>query len=122
MTEHAETKPTALVIDNDLLILMGTAHMMRELGYAVQSTAQIDEAIAAFEGPNPPDMLITDYSMPKMIGVDLAHRILSIRPETRVLLITGHDMIDGLPEGWGILTKPFSENELMLALDRGGVR
>jgi CheY-like chemotaxis protein len=109
--------PTVLVIDNDPIVLLGTAVMMRELGYDVQSTGSTDEAIAAFEAADAPDILVTDYSMPKMTGVDLARGIIRARPATRVLLVTGHLHIDDdMPDEWKILTKPFSCAELGHAL------
>jgi CheY-like chemotaxis protein len=122
MTDMARAqKSTALVIDNDPLVLLGTVIMMRELGYDVRSTGSTDEAIAAFDVADAPDILVTDYSMPKMTGVDLARGIILARPDTRVLIVTGHQhLADDMPDGWKILTKPFSGAELDRALNQLG--
>jgi CheY-like chemotaxis protein len=113
---------TALVIDNDLIVLMGTVAMMRELGYTVRSTVLVHDAIAAFDAADPPDILVTDYSMPEMTGVNLAREVTTLKPLTHVLLVTGHNHInDDMPDGWQVLTKPFSSAALRHALDQLGL-
>ena len=63
------------------------------------------------------DAVITDFTMPRMSGAQLANEVRSLRPQLPVLLITGFasDDIDAaLPQ----LLKPFRQDELADALKR----
>jgi CheY-like chemotaxis protein len=110
---------TVLVVDNEPLVMLGTVVMLRELGYTVTSTELADQALAQFESDDAPAILVTDYAMPKMTGVHLAEAVLRLKPETRVLLVTGHENIgETTPSDWQFLSKPFSCAELRGALTR----
>ena len=65
-----------------------------------QLLARLDcEAVSANDGDRglelfllrPCDIVLTDYDMPGMDGLTLAHHIKAISPETMVVLMTGHD-------------------------------
>jgi CheY-like chemotaxis protein len=48
------------------------------------------EALTTFQNqPDAFDLVITDYSMPGMAGIDLARRMLQIRPQLPIILCTG---------------------------------
>ena len=59
------------------------------------------------------DLLITDYAMPDMTGVQLADAVRSVRPGLPILLATGYA---DLPPGEQIdlprLAKPYGQNQL----------
>ena len=114
---------TVLVVDNDPLVMLGTAVMLREIGYSVVSATAPRDALGAFQRDLVPAILVTDYSMPTMTGVELAQAVLQLHPTTRILIVTGHSELDeNLPTDWGLLTKPFSSFELrdaLLRLERG---
>jgi DNA-binding response OmpR family regulator len=71
------------------------------------------------------DLLVMDCEMPRMTGPEMARRVSSIRPETRVLLASGrkHDPDDWNPT-WTFLAKPFSPSAVVQRvwdlLDRNG--
>ena len=64
------------------------------------------------------DLIFTDYDMPTMNGLDLAHAVFKIYPKTKVVLMTGHTNIAGLnsndrPSNFaGLLRKPFRKEEV----------
>ena len=78
-----------------------------------------EEGILKIE-ENPPDVVILDWMLPKISGIEICHRIRS-RPETRnipIIMLTARseeaDRIRGLETGADdYLTKPFSTNELI---------
>jgi DNA-binding NtrC family response regulator len=112
-------KETVLVVDNEPLVMLGTVVMLRELGYTVSSTEQASCALEQFSRDDAPAILVTDYSMPQMTGIHLAECAVKLKPETRVLLVTGHENIaEIMPAGWQLLSKPFSSVELHHALAR----
>jgi two-component system, cell cycle sensor histidine kinase and response regulator CckA len=74
-----------LVDDEDALATLGEM-MLQQLGYQVTATRSSEEAF---------DLVITDYTMPRMTGVALAAEILRIRPGIPIILCTGYsDRID----------------------------
>ncbi|MBW2370066.1 MAG: response regulator [Deltaproteobacteria bacterium] len=79
-----------LLVDDELaLVNMGTA-MLESLGYTVSSRSSSVEALAAFrDHPDAFDLVITDMTMPKMTGAELAREILKICPDIPIILCTG---------------------------------
>jgi CheY-like chemotaxis protein len=88
-------------------------------GYSVISAANGPEAIEAVrQHQGQIDLLITDVVMPLMQGKEVAKRILAMRPNVRVLYISGYaqPMLGAtgtLDEGVLLLEKPFTESTLM---------
>jgi PAS domain S-box-containing protein len=79
-----------LVDDEELLAEMGQS-MLERLGYEVTSHTSSLAALAAFQSdPDRFDAVITDQTMPGMTGVDLARRMLRIRPDLPIILCTGY--------------------------------
>ncbi len=79
-----------LVDDEQALVEVGQAILSR-LGYEVVATTT--DSVAALElfrrEPGSFDLIITDYTMPHMTGLDLSKEILSIKPEMPIILCTG---------------------------------
>ena len=60
------------------------------------------------------DLVLADFAMPEMTGVDLAETIRATRPDLPVILVTGHGNREALKD-FGearILQKPYAEAEL----------
>ncbi len=89
-----------------------------EDGYRVLDAADGLEALTLAAGhPAGIDLLITDLQMPKMSGRELAGRLRQTRPETKVLLISGHTSEavaseSTLEAGVSFLPKPFTPSAL----------
>ncbi len=84
-------KERILFIDDEqLLAEMGQA-MLERLGYNVTMRQSSLEALSIFENcPEEFDLIITDQTMPDITGLDLARRVLQIRPDMPVILCTGY--------------------------------
>jgi CheY-like chemotaxis protein len=64
--------------------------MLTRLGYQVDVRTSPVEALEAFRvHPSRYDLVITDLTMPQMTGLQLARRLIAIRPELPVILCTG---------------------------------
>jgi two-component system, cell cycle sensor histidine kinase and response regulator CckA len=107
---------------NELILLVEDEAAVRSLaerillrhGYQVLTAASGVEALALLaSAPGQIDLLVTDVVMPEMGGVELAERMLELRPDTRVLFISGY-AADTLPQTdvqgrtLHFLEKPFS--------------
>jgi PAS domain S-box-containing protein len=85
-------KKNILFIDDEELIVEITHQLLESLGYHVQSMTRSPEALEAFRlKPDFFDLVITDMTMPKMNGDQLAKNILSIRPGVPIIICTGYN-------------------------------
>lgn len=106
-------KITILVVDDDALISMSTVDMLEDLGHDVIETNSGDSALDILKDGRAVDLLITDYSMPRMNGAQLASAARSLRPDLPILLATGYAE---LPEGSSLdlprIAKPYQQSQL----------
>lgn len=105
-----------LLIDDEDLVRIATAEMIRDLGHDVAEAAGGAEGIDLLSKGLKVDAVITDYMMPAMHGSEVARRLAASHPGVPVLLITGYtgaaDDVLHLPR----LSKPFGQAELAQAL------
>lgn len=107
---------TALLIDDEDLVRMSTAHMLADLSYNVVEAASAEEALRLIDNGLIPDVLITDHLMPGMSGADLARRLKHSHPALPVLIVSGYADESGIDADIPRLTKPFRNAELELCL------
>ncbi len=87
------TEKILFVDDEDILADMGK-DMLERLGYHVTVRKNSIDALETFQNqPDLFDLVITDQTMPGMTGVDLARRMLQIRPDIPIILCTGYSSI-----------------------------
>lgn len=79
-----------LFVDDDPELRYAATKMLKSLGYAVQTATTGIEALDIFSRePMQFDLIITDQTMPRMKGTELATRILNIRRGTPIILCSG---------------------------------
>ena len=102
-----------LLVDDEDLVRSGTSEMLSDLGYSVLEASSGAEALRLLRTGEPADLMITDYLMPGMNGVQLIEQARPLAPSMQVLLITGYSTI---AEGPGAavprLAKPFRQSDL----------
>ncbi len=82
-----------LFIDDEPDIVEVADEMLTALGYRVTSTQKSRQALEFFErSPGDFDLVITDRTMPKMTGLELAGRMLAMRPEIPIILCSGYGL------------------------------
>jgi CheY-like chemotaxis protein len=111
-----------LVVDDEPSLASLGERRLTGLGYVVSS---MSDPLAALEyvrlAPTGVDLVITDYSMPRMNGLELARQIQTIRPGLPVMLTSGFSdgFAEGAQEAAGvrvILPKPARTHELAVAV------
>ncbi|RBP15529.1 PAS domain-containing protein [Roseiarcus fermentans] len=108
-----------LVVDDDSLIASSTADMLMDLGHSVIEAGSGAQALDILEGDEDIDLLFTDYSMPKMNGVELAKAALGVRPRLAVVMATGYaDLPEFSQLSFGRINKPYLQSQLAAEIAR----
>ena len=108
----ATPPPTVLCVDDDPEVLAGLGRILRLDGYRVVTTDDPREALAIL-ATEPVAVLVSDYEMPAMTGIDLSVRARAVQPETTRIMLTGRRSLDTAIDGINIagvfrfLSKPF---------------
>ncbi len=114
----ARGRESVLVVEDDDAVRGYTAEILRELGYRVSESASAKAALAALQGTEQLDLLLTDVVMPgDMNGRELADEAVKLRNGLRVLFMTGYsrDAIirhGRIEPGVYVIGKPFSFHDL----------
>jgi CheY-like chemotaxis protein len=130
VSEKAAVRPKArpslrgrvLVIDDEDMILEFMGDLLSSWGLEVTLKASGIEAKHAFAAePQRYDLVLTDHTMPRITGLELARQIRGIRPGTPVILYTGYgeDIADAQLAAAGVAAlakKPVEPAELLALL------
>jgi CheY-like chemotaxis protein len=115
-TSRSTHAKCVLVVDDDPACRICLCRVLERSGYRVLVAATADAAILLASGGGPVDLLLSDYQMPGMNGVQLARWLHCANPGIRVVLLSG--MPDLLQADAGILpcftccAKPLPMTEL----------
>jgi two-component system cell cycle sensor histidine kinase/response regulator CckA len=118
---HGET---LLVVEDEAALREVAGRILSGAGYKVLTAEGGAQALAlagAHEGAI--DLLVSDVVMPGMLGKELAERLVAVRPETRVLFMSGYAQPvlasqGTLDPGVVLLEKPFTAADLLGAVRR----
>ena len=106
-----------LLVDDDSLVSMNTVYMLMDLGHSVLEAPSAAHAIKLLESDAQFDVMITDYAMPGMTGLDLAIKVKQIKPELPIVLATGYaELPPHASIGFPRLDKPYTQEQLADAL------
>ncbi len=105
---------TILLVEDDEMLLNMVTAMLEESGYTVlaASTTVLAQTLAK-DHPGPINLLVSDMIMPVMNGKELAEKLMPLRPDMKVLFLSGYSAdiisVQGIVEdGIHFLQKPFS--------------
>lgn len=113
----AEDGGVVLVVDDEAIILWGTASLLESLGYRAVRANSGCAALEALHDRSDICVLLTDFQMPAMTGIELAHAARAARPELPVIIATGNTSLHGSTgQPWLTLPKPFTREELYVAM------
>src|SRR5579872_5924829 len=89
--------PNILLVDDNRDGLLVRKSLLEELGYRVQLAQNGEEGLKLYEASNF-DVVVTDYRMPNMDGVELIGKIRKRNPNARIILLSGFVEPLGLTE------------------------
>jgi DNA-binding NtrC family response regulator len=112
-TPKLEDKKTILVVDDDSGILKMISESLGN-EYNILSASSGAEALRqSNDFKSEIYLLLSDFQMPGMTGMELASQITVQRPKIKVLLMSGYPAGTlVLNEGWHFLTKPFVQSQM----------
>ncbi len=129
-------EPSSQVYDNvtleaDSILLVDDAFVLRDRlstamvqrGFRVETASNFDEAVEVFQ-QRPTDLAVLDLRMPGRNGLDLLRRLLQIKPNTRIIMLSGFGSIpasiDAIRAGAvNFLSKPADTDDILGAFLRG---
>jgi CheY-like chemotaxis protein len=109
------------VVDDEPMLLELASVILEPLGYTVETFRSPESALRAFELAEPgPALVVTDYAMHTMTGLDLALACRRIRPNQKVLLVSGTvgpEILRNAPvQPDRFLAKPYQAKQLIEAV------
>jgi CheY-like chemotaxis protein len=113
-----------LYLDDEEPLVKLAVQFLDRLGYRVSGYTTADEALTAFrQEPDAFDMVLTDYNMPGLSGMDVALSVMSVRPSMLVALASGflrpeeaeHARVLGIR---ATIRKPYTLEELGATVQR----
>lgn len=101
-----------LVIDDEEIVVKSCLRSLETEGYIVDTALSGKEGIDLFE-KNPYDLVIVDLKMPAMNGLEVMRKMKDIRPNQKIMIMTGYDTIEHIVESISsgaahYLEKPFT--------------
>ena len=115
---HARFAGTIVLVDDRDPVRRALAGLLDELGFTTASAASARDALALLASmPAPPDVLLSDVTMPGRSGLELAAELRRDRPALPVILMSADLTIaERMPPGVAFLAKPFDVGELTAVL------
>ena len=110
-----------LLAEDDQVMREYLSRALERSGYAVTAVDRGTAALPLIEAEEF-DLLLTDIVMPEMDGIELAQKAGELRPDLRVMFITGFAAVTlkagkAMPQA-RVLSKPFHLRDLVLEVDR----
>jgi signal transduction histidine kinase len=118
LKEPLDSGERILVVDDDPGVRRFIAESLELLGYAVLEAADGREGLARLNGEIP-SLMIVDFAMPGMNGVEVAIEARSRSPDLPIILATGHadmEAVQQVIDPDRVLRKPFQIEELARAV------
>ncbi len=111
-----------LIVEDDPIMRLGMEHFLTSEGYAVSLCASGKEGMNVLDKGGF-DLIITDLRLPHHDGLEILKKAKSVSPKAGVIIITGYaeikSAVQAIKEGaFDYIAKPFSNEELLIAVDR----
>jgi len=109
-----------LVVDDEKCMRFVLRAILSSAGYDVSVAEDADEALE-FVAHQTVDVVVSDFLLPRITGVELAERLREVAPDTRVVLMTGDLVpeVEAAAQRAGVsacLAKPMEEAALLKAV------
>jgi two-component system, response regulator PdtaR len=119
MTDSKTATRRILIAEDETLIRMDLAEMLRESGYEVVAEATNGEEAIRLAKELRPDLSILDVKMPKIDGITAAETIVEISPVLMLTAFSQKDLVERAVDAgvMAYVVKPFTINDLLPAIE-----
>jgi DNA-binding NtrC family response regulator len=105
-----------VVVDDEPTIVLMCRRVLGSQGHAVHGFTSVHSALAQLQAEEA-DLLVVDYKMPELNGIEFIQRAWAIRPGLRVVMITAHGTREVIGRATqtgvqSVVLKPFTPSEL----------
>jgi NtrC-family two-component system response regulator AlgB len=112
-----------LLVDDERNIRVRLAGFFESCGHSVQTAETAKQALELLTAGSPVDLVLTDYRMAELNGLELLQQIKRQAPETPVVLMTAYGTIENAVAAmkagaYDYLAKPFSLEQIQHVVDR----
>lgn len=114
-----QRRPVVLIVEDEFLLRIDAADMIKGAGFEVIEAANADQAIKVLEARLDVTVVFTDIQMPgSMDGLKLAQAVRGRWPPIKIVATSGRLNVDeiDLPEGGRFLPKPYSHAQVARVL------
>ncbi|HUI67889.1 MAG TPA: response regulator [Nitrospirota bacterium] len=113
---------TILIVDDEPEILDSVSEVLRKCGYNVIPRSDGESALSYVNGDNPVDLVISDYRLPGITGLDILMAIRQRTPNLPVIFFTGNGTIENYLKATALgvfefLNKPVRMKDLSRIVD-----
>jgi len=107
---------TIVVVDDEPAIVRMCVQVLKSKGHTVTGFTRADDALGHLNA-TPTDLLVVDYKMPELTGLEFIKKAWQVRPGMRVVMITAHGTREVMAKAsetgvQTIVLKPFTPGEL----------
>lgn len=112
-----------LLVDDTFVLRERLSMAMQQRGFRVEAAGNFDEAVDVFRN-RPTDLAVLDLRMPGKSGLELLRKLLQMKPNTRIIILSGFGSIpasiDAVRAGAvNFLSKPADADDILSAFMRG---
>jgi len=116
-----QSSKSIAIVDDEKDLCSLFSMLVKSLGYHADCVAHDGDEIVQLvvEDNIHPDLILMDYRMPTMNGMQAAEKILLVRPEIKIIIATADDSVrrDAISAGLFFIQKPFSISALAKTIE-----
>jgi DNA-binding NtrC family response regulator len=111
-----------LVIDDEAVIRNGCALIISDIGHSAETCSTGQAGLESITN-SPPDIILLDLKLPDVDGLEILRSVKQTKPDVCIIVMTGYATVQTAVEAMKLgafdyLSKPFSDDELILSVGR----
>jgi two-component system, probable response regulator PhcQ len=114
---------TLAFVDDEINILYSIKRLLRKKDWTLLTFVTPEEALAELKGRSDIDIIVSDYRMPGMTGVEMLKRMKHDCPDALRIILSGHADLQGIlqainqAEIYRFITKPWIDEDFIITLE-----
>lgn len=119
-----EQRRTMLIVDDEANVLKSVKRLLFDTDYRILTAESGQEGLKAFEKEPSIQLVISDYRMPEMTGVEFLRRVKELYPDTIRIILSGYAdvmaIVEAINDGqvYKFIGKPWNDQDLLTTIMR----